>query len=152
MQKLLATDGSWASLIVRLGLGVAMFPHGMQKLLGWFGGAGFAGTLQFLTGGMHVPVWLAVLVIVVESFGSIGLILGCLTRLAAFGIVCDMIGAVYLVHWQNGFFMNWSGRQAGEGFEYHILMLAMGLALIVAGGGKWSIDGLLASRRRGYRR
>jgi len=147
MNKLLATDDSWSSLIVRFGLGLAIFPHGMQKLLGWFGGPGFSGTMRYLSGMMHVPAWLAVVVILAESLGSIGLIVGCLTRVAAFSIVCDMIGAVYLVHWHNGFFMNWSGRQAGEGFEYHILAAAIGVALMIAGGGRWSLDRLLVSRR-----
>jgi putative oxidoreductase len=145
MKKLFETRGGWSSLILRLALGIAMFPHGMQKLFGWFGGPGFAGAFHYLTDKMHLPAYLTLLVIIAESFGSLGLISGFLTRVAAFGITCDMIGAVSLVHWRNGFFMNWYGQKAGEGFEYHILAIAIGLALIICGGGNWSIDRLIAS-------
>ena len=145
MKRLLETKGRWSSLILRLGLGIAMFPHGMQKLFGWFGGPGFAGAFHYFTDKMHLPAFLALLVIIAESFGSLGLISGFLTRVAAFGITCDMIGAVSLVHWRNGFFMNWYGQNAGEGFEYHILAIAIGLALIISGGGNWSIDRTIAS-------
>lgn len=145
MRWLFDTNAGWSGLVLRLGLGIVMFPHGMQKLLGWFGGHGFAGTYQQFTEGMHFPAVVAVLVILAESLGSIGLIVGCLTRIAAFGILCNMIGAIALVHWRNGFFMNWFGQQSGEGFEYHLLVIAMSLALVVAGAGNWSIDKTLAS-------
>lgn len=146
MKKLFETRGGWSSLILRLALGIAMFPHGMQKLFGWFGGPGFAGAFHYFTDKMHLPAYLTLLVIIAESFGSLGLISGFLTRVAAFGITCDMIGAVSLVHWRNGFFMNWYSQKAGEGFEYHILAIAISLALIICGGGNWSIDRLIASR------
>ncbi len=145
MIRLFDTNAGWFGLILRLGLGIVMFPHGMQKLFGWFGGPGFAGAYHQFTEGMHIPVAIAVLVILAESLGSIGLIVGCLTRIAAFGILCNMIGAIALVHWRNGFFMNWFGRQSGEGFEYHLLTIAISLALIIAGAGNWSIDKTIAS-------
>ena len=145
MRRLFDTNAGWSGLVLRLGLGIVMFPHGMQKLLGWFGGHGFVGTYQQFTEGMHFPAVVAVLVILAESLGSIGLIVGCLTRIAAFGILCNMIGAIALVHWRNGFFMNWFGQQSGEGFEYHLLVIAMSLALVVAGAGNWSIDKTIAS-------
>jgi putative oxidoreductase len=128
MRWLFSTNAGWSGLILRLGLGIVMFPHGMQKLLGWFGGHGFAATYQQFTEGMHFPVIVAILVILAESLGSIGLIVGCLTRIAAFGILCNMVGAIAIVHWRNGFFMNWFGQQSGEGFEYHLLVIAMSLA------------------------
>ncbi len=140
MKPLVRTDASWAPAILRIGLGAAMFPHGAQKLFGWFGGGGFLPTLQLFTTQMHIPALLAVLVILAESLGSVGLILGLLTRVAAFGIACVMVGAVAMVHWHNGFFMNWSGHQAGEGFEYHVLAITICLALMVAGGGRYSLD------------
>ena len=146
MRRLFETHAGWAGLILRLGLGIVMFPHGMQKVFGWFGGPGLAGAYSMFTEGMHIPAAIAVLVILAESAGSIGLIVGCLTRIAAFGILCDMIGAVLMVHGQNGFFMNWMGKQAGEGFEYHLLTIAMGLALVIAGAGNWSIDKAIAAR------
>ena len=148
MKKLFETNGGWSSLILRLGLGIAMFPHGMQKLFGWFGGYGFLGSFHFFTDKMHIPAFLALLVIAAESLGSVALITGFLTRIAAFGIACDMIGAIALVHWSNGFFMNWNGQNAGEGFEYHILAIAIALALMITGAGNWSIDRLIALYRK----
>lgn len=148
MRKLFETHSGWAGFFLRLGLGIAIFPHGMQKLLGLFGGPGFDKALHGLVTHHHIPVWLAVLVILSESLGSVGLILGCLTRVAALGIFCDMVGAIYLVHWRFGFFMNWHGNKAGEGIEYHILVLAMSLALIIAGGGAASVDGAIAKKKR----
>jgi len=144
MRTLFQTDEAWSSLILRVMLGVVMFPHGAQKLLGWFGGFGFSGTMGFFTGTMHLPWIVAFLVIIGESFGSLGLILGFLTRFTAASIAVIMIGAIETVHWPNGFFMNWAGKQAGEGFEYHLLVIGMSLALLLAGGGKWSVDRAIA--------
>ncbi len=140
MTRIFDSNAGWAGLILRLGLGVVMLPHGMQKLLGWFGGYGFAATYQTFTETMHIPAVIVVLVILGESLGSLGLIAGCLTRVAAFGTLCNMIGAIAMVHWKNGFFMNWFNQQAGEGFEYHLLVIAMSLVLLFAGAGNWSID------------
>ena len=149
MKFLFQAEDSWSGLVLRLGLGVVMFPHGAQKVLGWFGGYGFAATLEAFTGKMHIPAIFAVLAILAESAGSLGLITGCLTRVAALGILCNMSVAVAMVHWPNGFFMNWSGKQAGEGFEYHVLAIAIAIALILTGGGKWSVDRAIASRIKG---
>lgn len=146
MKTLLQTEDTWANLILRVMLGVVMFPHGAQKLFGWFGGHGFTATMAVFTDKMHIPAFLAVLVIVAESLGALGLICGLLSRVAALGILCNMIGAIATVHWPNGFFMNWSGKQAGEGFEYHLLTIAIALALLISGGGKWSLDRLIAAR------
>ena len=97
---------------------------------------------------MHIPAVFAFLAILAESAGSLGLIFGCLTRVAAFGILCNMVVAVAMVHWPNGFFMNWGGKQAGEGFEFHLLAIAIAICLILFGGGKWSVDRVIASRSR----
>jgi putative oxidoreductase len=148
MKFLFQTESSWSCLVLRVALGVVMLPHGAQKVFGWFGGYGFEASLGMFTEKMHIPVLLAILVILAESAGSLGLITGLFTRVAAFGILCDMIGAVALVHWRNGFFMNWSGKQAGEGFEYHLLMIGMALALVLAGGGKFSLDRVVAVRQK----
>jgi putative oxidoreductase len=148
MRTLFQTDEAWSSLILRVMLGVVMFPHGAQKLLGWYGGFGFGGTMGFFTEQMHIPAVIAFLVILGESFGALGLIVGFLTRLSAFGMLCIMLGAITLVHWPNGFFMNWFGKQTGEGFEYHLLVIGMSIALLVAGGGKWSVDGAIANKLR----
>ena len=117
IRKLLATDDDLATAILRLALGIVFFAHGAQKMLGWFGGSGFSATMGFFTGGMHLPAPLAFLAIAAEFFGGLGLILGFLTRIAAFGIAVNMAVAIATVHGAMGFFMNWTGRQKGEGFE-----------------------------------
>ncbi len=143
IKKLLETNDDIAGFVLRVLLGVVMFPHGAQKLLGWFGGYGFSGTMGFFTGKMGIPAVFALLVIITEFFGSLALIAGALTRLAAFGIGCVMLVATLMVHLPNGFFMNWAGKQQGEGFEFHLLAMAIAVALMIIGGGRWSIDGHL---------
>lgn len=142
--KLLATDNSTTSLIQRIVLGLVILPHGLQKTLGWFGGYGFTGTMGYLTGSLGVPAPLAVLVVAAETAGAIALVVGLATRLSAFGVAAVMTGAVLLTHLPNGFFMNWAGAQAGEGFEYHLLALALAIPLMVRGGGAASLDRWLA--------
>jgi len=144
--RLIDTRDHWLGPIMRLLLGVVMFAHGAQKLLGWYGGGGFSGTMGFLTGPMGLPAAVAFLVIVGEFFGGLGLIAGFLTRFCAASIGVIMLGAMALVHLPNGLFLNWSGAQAGEGYEYHLLALAVCAGLVLAGGGRWSVDALLARR------
>lgn len=144
MQALFKTDESWAGLILRLALGGVIFAHGAQKLLGWYGGFGFEGTMGFFTQKMGLPWLIAFLVIIGESIGSLGLIAGLFTRFTAASFIVIMLGAIVTVHLPQGFFMNWFGQQQGEGFEFHLLVIAMSLALLVIGGGKWSLDGLIA--------
>jgi putative oxidoreductase len=143
IRRIYATDDSAATAILRVVLGIVFFAHGAQKMLGWFGGFGFAGTMGFFTGMMHIPAPLAFLAIAAEFFGGIGLILGFLTRIAAFGIGVNMLVAIMTVHHTFGFFMNWAGTQKGEGFEFHLLVLAMVAFLMIRGGGAFSIDRLL---------
>lgn len=138
--RLLQTDDNCAPLVARLTLGLVMFPHGAQKVLGWFGGYGFSGTLGFFTGTLHIPAFLGVLAILAEFLGSLALIFGFLSRLAALGIAANMVVAVLLVHGANGFFVNWAGSQKGEGYEYHLLAIGLALIVIRHGGGKWSLD------------
>ncbi len=142
----LSTERDRTLLVQRVVLGLIMFPHGAQKLLGWFGGYGFSGTMSFFTDTMHVPSALALLIIVAESIGAIGLVLGAGTRLAAVGTAAVMLGAIFTTHIHVGFFMNWLGNQPGEGFEYHLLALALAVPLAVRGGGALSVDGALAAR------
>ena len=144
--KLLKTDEDIAGLIMRVLLGVVFFPHGAQKLLGWFGGHGFTETMDSFTDKMGIPVILAFLAIMAESLGAVALITGFLTRVAAFGIATNMVVAVFMVHLPYGFFMNWFGKQEGEGFEFHILAIALALAIMIRGGGKWSIDGIITKQ------
>jgi putative oxidoreductase len=150
LKKLFQTNDDVAVLVLRVLLGLVFFPHGMQKLTTMFGGYGFEGTMGFFTGKLGIPAMFAFLAIMAEGLGWAGLITGLLTRVAAFGITVNMIVAVYMIHWHNGFFMNWfgamttEGKPAGEGFEYHLLVIAIGIALMIRGGGKWSIDKAIA--------
>ena len=143
-RKLITTDDNPATLILRLVLGVVFVAHGAQKLLGWFGGPGFSGTMGMFTGYLHIPAPLAFLAIAAEFFGGLGLILGFLTRIAAFGISVNMLVAIATVHHSYGFFMNWAGTQKGEGFEYHLLVLAITAYLIIRGAGALSVDRAIA--------
>jgi putative oxidoreductase len=146
-KRLFQTNDDVVALVLRLMLGIVFFPHGMQKLLGWFGGYGFEGTMGFFTGKLGIPALFAFLAIVAESLGALGLILGLGTRVAAFGISVTIAVAAMMLHVQHGFFMNWFGSQKGEGIEYHLLVIGMGIALMIAGGGKWSLDRAIAGAR-----
>jgi len=148
LSALLRTKADWGTTLLRLTLGIVMFPHGAQKLLGWFGGYGFSGTMGFFTQQMHIPALFAFLAIMAEFAGSLGLISGLLTRVAAFGILVNMVVALVLVHGHVGFFMNWYGQYpAGtEGFEYALLAIAVAGYLVVKGGGKASVDWAISSR------
>jgi putative oxidoreductase len=144
LQWLLQTDSSLTGLILRVTLAVVIFPHGAQKVFGWFGGHGFKATMKSFTS-LGIPTVFALLAIAAEFLGSLSLAIGLLTRVAAFGIACVMLVAIVTVHRPHGFFMNWEGNQKGEGFEYHLLALAIAISLIIVGAGAWSLDGALAS-------
>jgi putative oxidoreductase len=140
---LFQTDGSIVPLVLRLTLAIVIFPHGAQKALGWFGGYGFSGTMGYFKS-QGIPTAFGLLAIAAELLGSLGVAVGLLTRVAAFGIACVMLAAIFTVHRKVGFFMNWSGTQKGEGYEYHLLALGIALALILGGAGRWSLDALIA--------
>jgi putative oxidoreductase len=144
IQSLLTTRNEVAPLILRLMLAIVMFPHGAQKVLGWFGGYGFAGTMKYFTESLHIPAGLALLAIVAEFAGSLALVFGLLSRVAAFGIGVTIAVAAVMVHLPHGFFMNWFGNQKGEGFEFHLLLVAMAAAVVIQGGGKWAVDSVLS--------
>lgn len=146
VQTVFGTSDDYAALVARLTLAIVIFPHGAQKLLGWFGGPGFSATLD----GLGVPVVLGFLTIVAEFFGALALAVGLLTRVAALGIGAVMVGAVLLVHLPYGFFMNWFGQQQGEGFEFHLLALGLVAVVLIKGAGPFSVDRRLgAGSRRG---
>ena len=147
MKKIFQTNESNASTIIRIVLGLILFPHGAQKLLGWFGGYGFNGTMGFLTGTAGLPWIMAFLVIAIEFFGAIALIVGFATRIVAVGIISLFTGIIATSHLQNGFFMNWYGNLKGEGYEFHLLIIGMAIALLVSGAGKWSIDYALQKKK-----
>lgn len=151
LQRIIATPADATATIARLALGIMILPHGMQKLFGLFGGYGFAGTMGYFTDTLGIPWIFALLAIVAEFFGGLGLITGLLGRVAAFGVGTVMTVAALMNHVQNGFFMNWSGQMdAGQqGFEFHLLAIALALIVIVRGSGSWSFDRLLTSESAG---
>jgi putative oxidoreductase len=140
-RSLVATGDSIAPLFLRVALGVMMFPHGAQKLFGWFGGYGFTGSMGYFTGTVGVPWAVGLLVILGEFFGSLLLIAGFGTRFAAASLAVIMLGAAWQLR-ANGFFMNWFGNQKGEGIELFILAVGIAVALVVSGAGRFSVDRL----------
>ena len=144
-ERLFRTEDDVVSLMLRVALGIVMFPHGVQMVLGWFGGYGLAGTWGYMTGQAHIPAIFAALAIAPEFAGSLGLIVGLLGRVAAVGVGVAMAVAAFVGgHVGNGFFMNWMGTQKGEGIEYHLLALAMAAALLLRGAGAFSLDRALS--------
>jgi putative oxidoreductase len=140
LRSLITTNDSYIGTTLRIGLAIVILPHGLQKSLGMFGGAGFQESMRFLTTQVHIPGAMAFLLIVGESLGALSLLAGFLTRLCAASIGLIMLAAIQYVHREHGFFMNWSGQQQGEGYEYHLLALTIATALIIGGGGAWSVD------------
>jgi putative oxidoreductase len=149
--KIVETDRSFAPTLARFAAGSVMLAHGAQKMLGWFGGMGYEATYNGFTHHMGLPPLVANLVIFAEFFGALGLLFGFLTRFAALGITAVMVGAVAMVHARHGFFMNWMGNQGGEGYEFHVLMIGVMLALTWSGAGRWSVDRWLTKRLRRWR-
>jgi putative oxidoreductase len=145
LARLFRTEKDLAATAARLALGIVIFPHGAQKVLGWFGGGGFQANMAAFES-MQIPVPLAFLAILAESAGSIGLLLGCCTRLAAFGVGCNMVVAAVMVSAPHGFFMNWYGSQQGEGFEFHILAVGLAIVGMIRGGGAFSLDRAITTR------
>jgi putative oxidoreductase len=142
----LRTTDSLGLLILRLGLAFVLFPHAAQKTFGWFGGAGFSGTMHWFSSNLHIPAPLAFAAIAAEFLGAVGLALGLFTRFAALGAGLTIGVAALLVHLPNGFFMNWTGKQSGEGFEYHILFVVMCAVLVLHGGGRAALDSIILRR------
>jgi putative oxidoreductase len=151
LRNFLKTNNDVTFTILRLVLGLVFFAHGAQKVLGWFGGFGFSATLAAMTG-MGLPKGLVLLIMLIEFVGSLLLIVGAVTRLASAGVIVLMLGAIAMVHSKIGFFMNWYGNQKGEGFEYHLLAIAIAVALLIRGGGAFSVDHALTETRTGMRK
>lgn len=149
LAKVLATNNDYGALVARVALGLVILPHGAQKALGWFGGYGFQGTMNFFTQQMHIPAPFALLAIAAEFLGALGLITGVLGRISAFGVGFTMLVAALTVHLPNGFFMNWFGAQKGEGIEYFVLAIGLALTVMIKGAGALSIDRLVAKQLKG---
>ncbi len=143
LHKIIATPKDFTYMAVRLVLGLVFFLHGAQLTLGWFGGYNFMGTLHMFHEGMGIPTPLAALAILAQFLGGIGLLVGLLSRIAVVGIATDMLVAVFQYHIHVGFFMNWSGQLHGEGYEYHLLTLAICLLIFIKGSGALSLDRIL---------
>ena len=141
--NLFSTDPDWTLTVIRVILGVVFFAHGAQKMLGWFGGAGLKETVRTMHDFLHLPVPLAFLAVTSEFLGGMGLIVGLLGRVAAIGICITMLSAIVMVHGRNGLFLNWFGDRKGHGFEYHLLAIALAVAIVVRGSGALSLDRLL---------
>ena len=149
MKNLLRTNpNNWSALIARLAIAIVVFPHGAQKLFGWFDGFGFQGTMGFLTHQAGLPYFVALLVILIESIASLMIFFGFATRIAALGVFGLFTGTMLKIHIANGFFMNWNGQQKGEGIEYFILLISLALTLIISGGGKASVDAEITRMKR----
>jgi putative oxidoreductase len=140
------TNKDWTGLVARLTAGLILFPHGAQKMLGMFGGFGYSGTMGFFTGTMNLPWIVAFMVIIIEFVGSVSLIAGFGSRIWAVLNIVLMCGIIFTSHLQNGFFMNWFGNQAGEGFEFHLLFIGLNAAVMISGSGKYAVDGLISKK------
>lgn len=143
-QLIFNTANDWTGLIVRLTFGLILWPHGAQKLFGWFGGYGFEGTMNFFTGTVHMPWVLGFFVVIIEFFGALAIIAGLASRIWGALMIMLFIGIIFTSHLDNGFFMNWFGNQKGEGYEFDLLMIGLSIAILVNGAGKFSIDGLIS--------
>jgi putative oxidoreductase len=149
LSRLIQTNVDYTLTWLRAVAGSVMFAHGAQKVLGWFGGPGYDDAFSGFVA-MGIPPLFAIAAILTEFAGAIALIAGLLGRVAALFIAIEMIVAVALVHLPFGFFMNWSGMQAGEGFEYHILLVAMVIPIVVRGAGALSVDRSVARWLRSH--
>ncbi len=145
-KKLVTTHPNIGFSIARLTLGLVLFPHGAQKLLGLFGGYGYSTTMESLTTQLGLPSIVAFSVIMIEFFGSISLALGFFSRFWAIALMGMFTGIIITTQLEHGFFMNWFGNQAGEGYEYSLLIIGLALSVLVNGSGKWSIDGLISKQ------
>ena len=146
LNKIFATDSNNYSLLVaRIAIGAVILPHGLQKLLGMFGGYGFTASVGFFES-IGIPAVVAFLIIMAESVGALALIVGFMSRFCAFSLGIVMMGAMFMAHWQNGFFMNWFGNQEGEGYEYHLLAIGLCLTVLIGGGGKFSLDSKIGNK------
>lgn len=145
LRSLMQTSNDRIPMLARLALGIVIFPHGAQKVLGWFGGPGIDGALGFYTS-MGVPAFLGWMAMTIELVGGIALIVGILGRVAAFAVALNLVVAVIQMHWMVGFFMNWDGQLQGEGFEFHILAITLALIVIIRGSGALSLDRVILTR------
>lgn len=141
INKVFATNAGWGAVALRVPVGVIFAAHGAQKLFGWFGGYGLQGTAGWLESiGLAPGILMALLAGGAEFFGGLALIVGVLTRPAAFALVIAMLVAIFKVHFANGLFM------ANNGYEFGLALLAASVALLISGAGRASVDELISQR------
>lgn len=142
-KRIFNTKNDWTGLITRLTIGIVLFPHGAQKMLGAFGGYGFKGTMGFFTDTMNLPWIIGFMVINIEFFGALSLIAGFASRIWSALTIILFIGIIFSSHLEHGFFMNWFGNQQGEGYEFHLLIIGLAIATLINGSGKYSVDSMI---------
>lgn len=147
LKKIFRASSQQADLILRIALGIVFFAHGAQKLLGWFGGFGWKGTIGYFVQALNIPAPVAALVILVEFFGGLAIILGLLTRPAALGLALTMLGAAFKVHLANGFFLDLQGP--ADGVEYVFVLSLLSLYFVVKGAGVVSVDKIIFDKLNG---
>lgn len=145
-RKLTSTGNSAAFFFLRIALGVVLLAHGLQQTLGVLGGVGMSAKLDYYYNSYHIPKFIGFFGISIISIGAVMLIIGFCSRIIAFFSGIFLLTAAVLVHIQNGIFMNWTGQNSGEGFEYHILGIAIAVAIVIYGGGWLSVDRYLCDR------
>jgi putative oxidoreductase len=145
MKKIMfSTSSGYGPFLVRIALGAVLFAHGAQKFLGWFGGFGFEGSMNYFTEQRGLPWIIGFLVIIIEFFGAIAIIVGAATRLWSLGIL-GVMSAIIITTFNDHFFMNWFGTQKEEGYEFFLLAIGMSASLVISGAGSLSIDRVISN-------
>jgi putative oxidoreductase len=147
MKSIFSTTATYWQLPLRLCLFFIFWMHGAQKVLGMYHGPGLQGFVGYLSG-LGVPAFMGYLAAFSEFLGALGMLVGFLTRIAAFGLMANMAYAIVAVHAKWGFFMNWGGEPGrGHGYEYPLTLFCMALAVFIGGGGNLSIDRMIPSKQ-----
>ena len=147
-QRIFATENKYSWTILRVTLGIVMLAHGVQKAFGWFGGYGWEGSMGYFTGTVGLPTFLGASIILIETLAAFLLIIGFAGRVNALLVGAVILGAFFIDHLPNGFYMNWFDNQKGEGIEFDLLFLAISSFVTINGSGALSIDRWLTSRKR----
>jgi putative oxidoreductase len=147
LAALLSTSDDGAATLARVTLAIVMLPHTAQHTGGWLGGFGYTKMMGYFAS-LGIPAPFGFLAIAAEVLAPIALLLGLGGRVAAAALAAVMAVAVATVHAPNGFFMNWLGNLHGEGYEYHLLAIALAGVVILRGSGRWSLDHAVTARAR----